>query len=46
MTFPRVSWRGRHFAINVGDAIIYPDMVVAQTVNFRDLFIRDIYVVK
>ena len=30
MTFPRVSRRGRYFA-NVGDVIIYPDMVVART---------------
>ena len=30
MTFPRVSRRGRHFA-NVGDVIIYPDLVVART---------------
>ena len=27
---PRVSRRGRHFA-NVGDVIIYPDLVVART---------------
>ena len=32
MTFPRVSRRGRHFA-NVGDVIIYPDLVVARTVD-------------
>ena len=31
MTFPRVSRRGRHVA-NVGDVIIYPDLVVARTV--------------
>ena len=40
MTFPRVSRRGRHFA-NVGDVIIYPDLVVARTVNkceFREKF--------
>ena len=30
MTFPRVSRRGRHFA-NVGDVVIYPDLVVART---------------
>ena len=30
VTFPRVSLRGRHFA-NVGDDIIYPDLVVART---------------
>ena len=30
MTFPRVSRRRRHFA-NVGDVIIYPDLVVART---------------
>ena len=30
MTFPRVSRRGRHFA-NVGDVIIYPDLVVDRT---------------
>ena len=30
VTFPRVSRRGRHFA-NVGDVIIYPDLVVART---------------
>ena len=29
LTFPRVSRRGRHFA-NVGDFIIYPDLVVAR----------------
>ena len=34
MTFPRVSRRGRHFA-NVGDIIIYPDLVVARTVYNR-----------
>ena len=45
MTFPRVSRSGRHFA-NVGDVIIYPDLVVARTVNFRDVFILDKYVVK
>ena len=32
VTFPRVSRRGRHFA-NVGDVIIYPDLVVARTVK-------------
>ena len=32
VTFPRVSRRGRHF-INVGDVIIYPDLVVARTDN-------------
>ena len=31
VTFPRVSRRVRHFA-NVGDVIIYPDLVVARTV--------------
>ena len=30
MTVPRVSRRERHFA-NVGDVIIYPDLVVART---------------
>ena len=30
VTFPRVSRRGRHFA-NVGDVIIYSDLVVART---------------
>ena len=30
-TFPRVSRRCRHLA-NVGDVIIYPDLVVARTV--------------
>ena len=30
VTFPRVSRRGRHFA-NVGDVIIYPDLVVELT---------------
>ena len=30
MTFPRVSRRGGHFA-NLGDVIIYPDLVVART---------------
>ena len=30
VTFPRVSRRRRHFA-NVGDVIIYPDLVVART---------------
>ena len=34
VTFPRVSRRGRHFA-NVGDVIIYPDPVVARTVEKR-----------
>ena len=32
MTFPRVSRHGRHFA-NVGDVIIYPDVVVARTIE-------------
>ena len=32
VTFPRVSRRGRHFA-NVGDVIIYPDLVVARTAD-------------
>ena len=45
MTFPRVSPRGRHFA-NVGEVIIYPDLVVARTVHFCDLFILDKDVVK
>ena len=31
MTFPRVSRRGCHFA-NVGDVIIYPDLVLTRTV--------------
>ena len=30
MTFPRVSQRGRDFA-NMGDVIIYPELVVART---------------
>ena len=30
VTFPRVSRRERHFA-NVGEVIIYPDLVVART---------------
>ena len=33
MTFPRVSRRERHFA-NVGDVIIYPDLVVPRTDGF------------
>ena len=32
---PRVSRRGRHFA-NGHDVIIYPDLVVARTVVFRN----------
>ena len=32
MTFPGVSRHGRHFA-NVGDGIIYLDLVVARTVE-------------
>ena len=35
MTFPRVSRHGRHFA-NVGDGIIYLDLVVARTVVSND----------
>ena len=38
VTFPRVSRRGRHFA-NVGDVIIYPDLVVARTVYFKTEFV-------
>ena len=34
-TFPRVSRHGRHFA-NVGDGIIYLDLVVARTVVSND----------
>ena len=30
MTVPRVSLRGRHFA-NLGNVIIYPDLVVTRT---------------
>ena len=35
VTFPRVSRRGCHFA-NVGDVIIYPDLVVART-DFKSI---------
>ena len=39
VTFPRVSRRGRHFA-NMGDVIIYPDLVVARTAEGEILRIR------
>ena len=39
MTFPSVSRRGRHFA-NVGDVIIYPDLVVARTDGLSIFFLR------
>ena len=37
MTLDRVPWFGRHVE-NLGDVIIYPVLVVAQTANYLVLF--------